>query len=248
MRANVIVFEASVLVLSPFFYMGAKRYLGRSRNRIFLSGAVLFSLAIETGMVLGGMKNYYWYSINSYYKHYPLGGYIIWLGLVPLAATLLFYMVCATSYIAGGILAPKKGALAQSAVAAVVTLVFYLLIEPVAVTNHWWTWNAKSFYFLDIPVFALLGAMLATLLYTFIYQKTIMELEDVKVLGAIEAKTIKRWALDPKKATRNLSLKQLMGLFAFRCFAALVAYGFVIAPIIFVLWILANRGQIKSSW
>lgn len=248
MKANVIVFEASILILTPFFYAGTKRYLGRSRSRVFLLGSVLFSLAIETGAVLGGVKNFYWYSLNSYYKHYPLGGYIIWLGLVPLAACLLFYMICASSYMAGALLAPRKGAYAQSAIAGLISVIGYLMIEPVAVTNHWWTWNVKSFYLLDFPVLTLVGVFLAVFLFTITYQITIMELGDFKILSKFEEKTIKRWPIKSSKSTHNLSWIQLIEVFTFRCIAALAVFSASIAPIMVLLWVFANRAHIKPGW
>ena len=48
MKANVIVFEAAVFILFLAFYYGMRRALGKRRNWVFLLGAVLFSLAIET--------------------------------------------------------------------------------------------------------------------------------------------------------------------------------------------------------
>jgi len=166
MKANVIVFDASMLILGVVFYYGMKRALGKSRGRAFIVGALSFALAIETLAVLCGVVNFYWYSINGYYKHYPLGGYIVWLGLVPLAVMLLFYIVSAASYVMATWVYRKQNIWARSAVAGVIAFLFYLMIEPVAVTNHWWTWNAKSFYVIDIPLFAWLGVFAAVFLFT----------------------------------------------------------------------------------
>jgi len=124
-KANVIVFEAAVLIASIVFYQGARRALGRSRNRAFLAGSVFFWLVIETGAVLGGLKNYYWYAQNDYYSHYPLGGYVIWLGLVPVAVVLLWYMVCASAYITSINLVPRRSVAARSAVAGAIERVSF---------------------------------------------------------------------------------------------------------------------------
>jgi len=244
----VIVFEAATFILFLVFYQGARRAMGRSRNRAFLLGAVLFSLAVETTAVLGGVKNFYWYSLNSYYKHYPLGGYIIWLGLVPLAACLLWYMVAASSYVASSTLMPKRSIWARAAVAGAIATGFYLLIEPVAVTNHWWTWNLKSFYIIDVPLLAWIGVFLTVFLFTAVYQLTMVEGKEMPLIQKLEDLSIKRWPMRSRKHTKNLGFHQLVGVFLFRLAIAFVAFCAVMAPFMIVLWVIANRGQIPPGW
>ncbi len=247
MRANVIVFEAVALILFIVMYQGGRRALGRSANRAFLVGAVMFSLAVETAAVLGGIKNYYWYSLNSYYKHYPLGGYIIWLGLVPLAAVALWYMVALTSYLSGSMLGRKSGSLIKSGFAGLTAVLFYALIEPVAVTNHWWTWNVKSFYVIDVPLLALLGVFASVFLFTLTYRATIAEPTDPKHLKKLEDATVKR-LLKSKKLTKNLDWEQQLWIYAFRLVATFIAFAAVMAPVVFVFWLVANRGHIVPGW
>jgi hypothetical protein len=247
MKANVIVFEVSMFLLAPVFYYGLKRALGKSRGRAYLFGALAFSLAIQTIAVLCGMMNFYWYSSNSYYKHYPLGGYIIWLGIVPLAAMLLFYVVSATCYLASMWIVRKPNIWARSAVAGAIAVVFYLMAEPIAVTNHWWAWNAKSFYLIDVPLFAWIGVFLAVFLYNVAFQLTVIDMKDPKPLGQIEDRTIKRW-LKCKKPTRNLNWGRLEAVYLFRLLIALVIYGAVMTPLIAILWAVANRGRIPPGW
>ena len=248
MKANVIVFEISIFILSIAFYVGMKRALGKSRGRAMFIGAVLFSLAIETITVLGGLKNFYWYATNDYYKHYPLGGYIIWLGVVPLAAALLFYMVSAVSYLASRYLVRDGSVWARGAAAGGVGLLFYLMIEPVAVTNHWWTWNAQSFYLIDVPVFAWCAAFLSVFLFTAAYQLTIVDRSDPKALKRLEDQTLRRWPLKCKQPSSELRWSLLESVFLFRLLLALGALAAVMAPVITVLWAVANRGHIPPGW
>ena len=248
MKANVIVFEAAVFILFLAFYYGARRSLGKRRNWMFLLGYVLFSLAIETVAVLTGVMNFFWYAQNDYFKHYPLGGHIIWLGLVPLVSLLLFYMVTATSYLATNALVKKRGVWVKSAVTGGIALVFYLLIEPIAVTNHWWTWNLKSFYLIDVPVIAWLGTFVAVFLFSAAYRLTITEKADIKPFAAIENMTIKRWPIKSKKLTKNLTWVQLEGIFLFRLAACFVVFCAAMAPLVAAFWAIANRGQIPPGW
>jgi hypothetical protein len=248
MKANVIVFEAAVFIFFVVFYQGARRALGKRRNWVFLLGAVLFSLAIETTMVLGGVKNFFWYAQNDYYKHYPLGGHIIWLGLVPLASLLLWYMVTAVSYLSANALIRKRGVWLKSAAAGGIALAFYLIIEPIAVTNHWWSWNLKSFYLIDVPVIAWLGTFIAVFLFTAAYQLTIMERADITPLTTIENMTIKRWPIKSKKITKNLGWVQLEAVYLFRLLACFVVFCAAMAPLVAVFWAIANRGQIPPGW
>jgi hypothetical protein len=176
-KANVIIFELAVLISFLVFYWGSSRTMGKSRNRAF--AAVAF----------GGM-NFYWYSINSYYKTYPLGGYIVWLGLVPLAACLLWYMVAATSQMLSALLAPRMNTWGRSAIAGAIAVGFYALIEPIAVTNHWWTFNLKSFYVIDIPLVALLAVFASVFVFNVVYQWTILEPKDTKSLKKFEDATV----------------------------------------------------------
>ena len=248
MKANVIVFDASMLILGVVFYYGMKRALGKSRGRAFIVGALSFALAIETLAVLCGVVNFYWYSINGYYKHYPLGGYIVWLGLVPLAVMLLFYIVSAASYVMATWVYRKQNIWARSAVAGVIAFLFYLMIEPVAVTNHWWTWNAKSFYMIDIPLFAWLGVFAAVFLFTLVYQMTVVEMSEPKALARIEKRTVRRWPLKCDKAIRDMNWGRVEGMFAFRLLLAYVCFCAFMAPVMAVLWAVANRGQIPPGW
>jgi len=248
MKANVIVFELSIFVLSIAFYLGMKRALGKSRGRMLFAGAVLFSLSFETILTVGGLKNFYWYAANDYFSHYPLGGYTIWLGVVPLAAALLFYMVCATSYLASRHMVRKGGAWKRCAVAGTTGLLFYAMIEPVAVTNHWWAWNAKSFYVIDVPVFAWCIPLLAVALFTAAYQATIVDRSDPPRLRRLEAATVRRWPLRCDKPAAELRWSLLEGLFLFRLLAALVVLSAVMAPVVAALWAVANRGHIPPGW
>lgn len=248
MKANVIVFEVATFIFFLVFYQGARRVLGRARNRSFLLGAAVFSLVIETVSVACGVQNYYWYNINHYYKTYPLGGYIIWLGVVPLAALLLFYLVSCTAYIAAQTLMPGSRQWARSCAAGAIAVGFYLMIEPVAVTNHWWTWNLRTFYFLDVPVLAWISVFVATAIYTWLYHHTIVEKKEPGPLTKLENQSIKRWPLKSKKITKNLTWAQLEAVFVYRLVFALAAFGVVIAPIMFLLWLAANRGQIPPGW
>lgn len=248
MKANVIVFEISIFVLSIVFYVGIKRTLGKSRGRALFIGAVLFSLAIETISVWGGLKNFYWYATNDYYKHYPLGGYIIWLGIVPLAAALLFYMVSVISYLASKYMVRKGNLWARSAVAGAVGLAFYMMIEPVAVTNHWWAWNAQSFYLIDVPLFAWVAAFLGVFLLTAAYQLTIVDRADPRPLKNLEDRTIKRWPLKCRQPSTELRWSLLEGVFLFRLLLALAVFAVVMAPVVALLWAVANRGHIPPGW
>lgn len=248
MKANVIVFEVFTFVLSIVFYAGMKRALGKSRGRAMFLGAVLFSLAIETIAVWGGTKNFYWYATNDYYKHYPLGGYIIWLGIVPLAALLLFYMVSAASYLASRYLVRGGNLWVRSAVAGAVGLTFYFMIEPVAVTNHWWVWNAQSFYLIDVPLFAWVATFVGVFLFTAAYQLTIIERNDPKPLKSLEDRTIKRWPLKCKQPSTELRWSLLEGVFLFRLLVALAVFVAVMAPVMALLWAVANRGHIPPGW
>ncbi len=237
-----------MLILFPFFYYGLIRTLGRSRARAFAYGSFLFGLALETTFVICGLKNYYWYSINNYYKHYPLGGYIIWLGVVPLAALILWTITVASSYIIAESTAGKQNPYVRSSIAGCIALIFYLLAEPVGITNHWWVWNAKNFYFLDIPVFNLLYVFLAVFVFTLVYRATIMERKDTPALSTLEQRTLRKFFVKSKKATRNLTWPELRRVFLFRLALGCVTLGAVMTPIITVLWAVANRGHIKPGW
>lgn len=250
MKANVIVFDAGILILSVPFILMAQRAMGRSKGRAFLLGSILFYLAVETASVIGGLKNYYWYATNGSYgfSHYPLGGYIVWLGLVPLSALLLFCMVCATSYLSAIYLLPDRGRWMRSAVAGLLALLLYLIIEPVAVTNHWWTWNLKSFYLIDVPLLGWIVVFLAVFFFTAVYDMTVMEKAEPAPLSAIERSTVRRWLLKTEDSIGDLSLDKLWVVYIYRlllCFAALVA---VAAPFAVLLWAVANRGHIPPGW
>jgi len=248
MKANVIVFEASVFVFFIIFYLGARRAMGKSRSQAFLLGAVLFSLLTETAAVLGGVKNFYWYALSDYYHHYPLGGYAIWLGVVPLAAVLLWYIVAASSYLTATTLMPNGKWYSRSAVAGVIAVVFYMLIEPIAVTNHWWTWNVKSFYVIDVPLLVLFAVFFSVFLLLANYYLTIAGMRDIKTLGSLEKMTVRRWPIDSKEAAKNLKWSHLQSLFLFRMIPCMVAFAIAIAPVMLILWLLANRGQIPPGW
>lgn len=224
------------------------RTLGRSRARAFVYGGLLFSLAIETTFVVIGLKNFYWYSSNNYYKHYPLGGYIIWLGVVPLAALLLWIMVAASSYIISESMARKWNEYVRSLISGSIALVFYLLAEPVGITNHWWVWNAKSLYFIDIPVFSLICVFFAVFFSTLIFRTTIMERKDLSILSAIEQNTLRKFIVKSKRATKNLTWAQLRRVYLFRLMLSYVSLALVMAPIIAAFWSVANRGHIKPGW
>jgi hypothetical protein len=247
-KANVIVFEVTTFILFLVFYQGAHRALGRSRNRAFLVGAVFYSVVVESLAVAFGVKNFYWYSINSYYKTYPLGGYIVWLGVVPLAAALLFYMVAASSYMTAFTLLPRSKLWLRSLVAGGVAFLFYMLIEPVAVTNHWWTWNLKSFYLLDVALLGLVAVFGAVFLFTYVFHMTLVDMHDPKTLKKIEDATVRRWPVRSKKLTKNLNWTQQLEVFGFRLVASLVVFGAFIAPFMVIFWAVANRGQIKPGW
>lgn len=248
MRANVIVFEAAMLIFAPFFYYGSRKVLGRSRARVLAGGAIAFALVVETVAVLCGVMNFYWYATNGYYKHYPLGGYIIWLGLVPLAACLLFYMVTGASLLAATWLGRNWNRWARAALAGGLGVLFYLLIEPVAVTNHWWAWNVKSFYLIDVPVLAWIAVFVAVFVISAAFQLTELERADLKPLTWLEARTVRRWPLKTKEATANLTAHQLQGLFFFRLLVALAAFAVVITPVMTLLWLVANRGVVPPGW
>lgn len=247
MRANVIVFEAATLIFFLIFYHGSSRAMGKSRNRAFFTGALLYSLVIETVAVMGGAMNFYWYAQNSYYKHYPLGGYIVWLGLVPLAACLLWYMVAAISQMLSTVLIPKANVWAKSALAGGIAVGFYLLIEPIAITNHWWTWNLKSFYIIDIPLVALFGVFASVFLFNAVYTLTVLEAKDQKNLKKFEDRTVKRF-LKTNHHPANLNWRQLQWLFVYRLLMSLVVFAAFMAPVIVIFWAIANRGQIAPNW
>jgi len=247
-KANVIVFEALTFILFLIFYQGASRAMGKARHRGFFIGALLFSLAIQTAAVWGGVMNFYWYQLNTYYKHYPLGGYIIWLGLVPLAACLIWYMVAATCQMLGALLLPKAKIWSRSAVAGAIAVGFYALIEPVAVTNHWWTFNLKSFYIIDIPLVALFAVFGSVFIFNAIYELTVLQQRDMKALKKFEDRTIKRIAFKSNKYAKNLNRTQLEWLFLFRLIIGLVAFAVYITPVIAIFWAVANRGQIPPGW
>lgn len=248
MKANVIVFEVSVFMLSLAFYLGARHALGRSRNRALLGGAVALSLVIESFAVGLGIKNFYWYSINNYYQTYPLGGYIVWLGVVPLAAALLWYTVAGASYLAAGTLLREKSVWVRSAAAGGFAVLFYALIEPVAVTNHWWTWNARTFYVIDVPLVGLFAVFGAAFLLSVVFDLTIVSGADPGWVKKLEEPTIRRWPLKSKKLTKNLSWPQQLVVFAFRLAAALVVFAAYMAPLVALFWAIANRGHIKPGW
>lgn len=248
MKANVIVFEAAILVFTIIFYQGANRIMGKRRNRSFFIGAICFSLAIETISVAGGIKNFYWYAQNDYYTHYPLGGYIIWFGLVPLAYCLLWYLVVMTSYITATTLVPKAKSYWSSSLAGVIAFVFFLMVEPIAVTNHWWTWNLKSFYILDMPVVGWISIFLATFIFTWTYHSTIFEKLDLGIFSRLENITIKRWPIKSRKLVKNLDWEHLQMVLLFRLGFGLIAFSAVMAPFMVIFWAVANRGQIPPTW
>ena len=247
MKANVIVFEAAIFIFFLFFYHGSSRAMGKSRNRVFFAGALLYSLAIQTVAVLGGVMNFYWYQQNTYYKHYPLGGYIIWLGLVPLAAGLLFYMVAAMTQMLSTVMMPKASAWARSALAGAIAVGFYLLIEPIAITNHWWTWNLKSFYIIDIPLVALFGVFAAVFLFNAVYTLTVLDAKDQKNLKKFEDRTVKK-LLKTNHHPANMTWRQLQWLFLCRLLMSLVVFAAFMTPVIVIFWAVANRGQIPPNW
>jgi hypothetical protein len=248
MKANVIVFEAAMFILFLVFYHGASRAMGKSRHRGFFIGALLFSLGFQTVAVWAGGMNFYWYSINSYYKHYPLGGYIVWLGLVPLAMCLLWYMIAATAQMLSAVLMPRGKLASRSAIAGLIAVGFYLLVLPVAVTNHWVTFNLKSFYVLDIPLVALFAVFGSVFLFNGVYDLTILQQRDTKLLKKIEDRTIKRVAFKSNKYAKNLTWAQLEWLFFFRLALALVAFAVYMVPIVVIFWAIANRAPIPSGW
>jgi len=248
MKGNVIVFEALTFIFFIVFYQGASHAMGKRKNRAFFIGSLLFSLAIQTVAVWGGVMNFFWYSQNSYFKHYPLGGYIIWLGLVPLAACLLWYLVAATAQMLSTVLMPEAKLWSRSAVAGAIAVLFYMLIEPVAVTNHWWTFNLKSFYVIDVPLVALFAIFGSVFLFNAVYSLTVLEPSDTKFLKRIEDKTIKRVAFKSNRYAKNLTFNQLESLFFWRLALAFVAFGVFIAPVMAIFWAVANRGQIPPGW
>ena len=247
MKANVIVFEAAVFIFFLFFYHGSSRAMGKSRNRAFFAGALLYSLAIQTAAVWGGVMNFYWYQQNTYYKHYPLGGYIIWLGLVPLAACLLWYMIAALSQMLSTVLATKANVWVKSTIAGAIAMGFYALVEPIAITNHWWTWNLKSFYIIDIPLVALFAVFASVFLFNAVYTLTVLEAKDQKNLKKFEDRTVKK-LLKTNRHPANLSWRQLEWLFLYRLLLSLVVFAAFIAPVIAIFWAVANRGQIPPGW
>jgi hypothetical protein len=247
MRGNVIVFEILVGAFFVVFYIGGSRAMGRLRHLTFLTGAVFFSLAIQTTAVLCGLMNFFWYATNSYYKHYPLGGYIVWLGLVPLSVALLWYMVAMTSYVAALHILPSKNVWARAALAGGIATLLYMLIEPIAVANRWWVFNAKSFYLIDVPLFAVLGVFLSVFVFTLVFHWTITEPRDNKSLKKLEDRSVKR-LFKSKRYAKNLSFHQLCALFYFRLVLAFVLYSAVMSAVVVVLWAVANRGQIKPTW
>lgn len=247
MKANVIVFESITLALLLVFYHGSSRAMGRSRNRAYFTGAVLFSLVAQTlAVALGGM-NFYWYSINSYYETYPLGGYIVWLGVVPFAACALFYMIAAISQMLSSLLMGKAKASSRAAVSGAIAVGFYALVLPVAVTNHWWTYNLKTWYVIDIPLAALLGIFTSAFLFNLVYELTIIETRDFKPLKKFEDKTVKK-LLKSVKYARNLNWRDLQWLFMYRLVFAMLALGALMAPVVLVLWLVANRAHIPPGW
>jgi len=247
-NANVIVMETAVFLLFLVFYYGASRAMGASRHRGYFTGALLFSLAVLTTAVWAGGMNFYWYGINSYYKHYPLGGYIVWLGLVPLAACLLWYMVAATSQILSALFAPKAGPWTRAALSGALALPFYLLVLPVGVTNHWWTFNLKSFYVIDIPLPALFALFGSVFIFNAVYETTVLELRQAGFLKSLEDKTIARVAYRNVKDPRSLSWAQLKALFFFRLAAGFVTFAVCMAPVVVIFWAIANRGHIPPGW
>lgn len=247
MKANVIVFEAAAFIFFVLFYLGASKAMGRSRNRAYFIGSLLYSLVIQSlAVALGGM-NFYWYSANSYYKTYPLGGYIVWLGVVPLAACLLFYMIAATSQMLSAVLMSKGKSPSRAAVSGAIAVGFYALILPIAITNHWWTYNLKSYYIIDIPLAMLLGVFAAVFLFNLVYDLTIIETRDYKPLKKFEDRTVKKF-LKSVRYAKNLSWRELEWLFMFRIGMAFVAFSVFMAPVVFVLWLVANRGHIPPGW
>ncbi|PKQ28088.1 MAG: hypothetical protein CVT63_04625 [Candidatus Anoxymicrobium japonicum] len=248
MKANVILFEIMTFILFLVFYRASSRAMGKRRNRTFFAGAVLFSLAIQTAAVLGGIMNFYWYSINHYYKSYPLGGYTVWLGVTPLAACLLWYMVTAISQMVSTAIAREAKLISRSAFAGAIAVGFYTLIEPVAVTNHWWTWNLRSFYVIDIPLVALFAVFGSVFLFNMTYGMTVLEPEGHKFLKRFEGRIINRLLFKSDKHANYITFDQIQRLFFFRLFLALVAFSAFIAPVIVIFWAIANRGQIPPGW
>jgi len=248
-RANVIVFEVTTVLLFIAFYEGARRAMGKRRARTFLLGAAAFALVIETVAVLTGLMNFYWYSTNIYYKSYVPTGYLFWLGVVPLAPVLLFAMVCAMSYLAAAWILAGRRLYARCLLAGGIAAVFYLMIEPIAVVNRWWVWQARSFYVLDFPLFAPIAVLLATFGFTLVFHYTIMERKDPKLVASLERKTVKKWPIKYREAaTHTLNWHQLGLLFLFRAAAVLVAFFVAITPFIILFWAVANRAQVISNW
>ncbi|MBN1288721.1 MAG: carotenoid biosynthesis protein [Actinobacteria bacterium] len=248
MKANVIVFETAILIFTIVFYQGAKLLMGKKRNLAFFLGAACFSLVIESIAVAGGAKNFYWYAANNYYSHYPPGGYIVWLGVVPLAYCLLWYIVSMTSYVIATAFLPRAKSYLSCLLAGGIAVVFYMIIEPVGVLNHWWTWNLKSFYMIDVPLAACISAFLSVFVFTWIYHVTVFEKRDIGALARIENNTFKRWPMKTRKLTRNLDWDDLQTVYFFRLGLGVLAYSAVIAPFMVLFWAIANRGHIVPGW
>ncbi len=248
MKANIIVFEISAFIFSLAIYLSARKALGKSTNRTFFLGAVGLSLLFETAGVLLGYRNYFWYAQHNYFNHYPLGGIIIWLGLVPLAACLTFYILTACSYFISKALLPKGSIWSRGALAGLTAVVIAFMIEIVAVTNHWWTWNLKSYYFLDIPVFYLVFLFIMVFVFTSIFERTMVQQEDFRVLKWLENKLVRPRILKSQKKTKNLYFGQRRVLFYSRLVASVPVLAAAAGLLTYVFWLIANRGQIPPGW
>lgn len=248
MKANVIVFEISTILFFIAAFIGARLVLGKSRCRAFLTGAVFFSLAAETVAVALGGKNFFWYEIHSYYSHYTPTGFLLWFGLVPGAACLLMAMVLLFSYLSTFTLMEKSALWKKASAAGVVAVFFQLLIQPVAVTNHWWTWNMKSFYFLDVPVLLYLATFLGTYIFTRIYHRTFVEGADCTGLATLERLTVRRWPIMSMQPLGELRWIQVIQVFSFRLIAGFGILVASTAPFVLLFWAIANRGMIPLGW
>ena len=80
------------------------------------------------------------------------------------------------------------------------------------------------------------------------YYLTIAGMQDIKALGSLEKMTVRRWPIDSEEAAKNLKWSHLQSLFLFRLIPCLVAFAVAIAPVMFVLWLVTNRGHIPPGW
>lgn len=248
MKANVIVFEIIAVAFFIATFILGRKVFGKSRCRAFLTGALLFSLAAETVAVAAGGKNFFWYEINSYFTHYTPTGYLLWLGLVPAAACMIWALIAAFSYISVFTLMEKSSLWKKASVSGLVAVFFQLLIQPVAVTNHWWTWNMKSFYFLDVPVVLYVGTFIGTYVFTRIYHRTFVEGTDCTGLAALEKVSVRRWPVRSTQPLGELRWVQVLEVFSFRLAAGFLILTLCMAPFVLLFWAIANRGMIPLGW